>query len=704
MKKTTFFKTLLLAAGLLGGSNAWATDYTTKTFNFQTTETSALTLSSTVEATSTNSLYEVTVPSTMTGYFAFDYVSGNNYWGIRTNGNSSTNGLRCYSNGASTWRYCALLSLKAGSIVTFTGTGFNGLNGENKCFDVLSSDDYTSEYSSDGKTITVTIDEDAASAVNVYIKANAKNSVAVVHSLVIQTPVTEGAPATPGYTIVRPDGTARILSLSCDTEDATIYYSESTSDVDEEGWTEYTSAITTTSSKIYAYAEKNGVKSDVAPIATTAGSAITLNAPSIANTAYSNGSYTVSLTSTQTSLSIQPESVTIHYTIDDGTEQTVVGTSTTINVTAGSTVNAYITSTGYTNSSETEWQTGAQLNLPANWTQNYVSVVANDVTMYYDTESSEYKNCISANAGGNYYVYSTDGSTAATNANAGFEVYNANTARKWMMRPAGIMNYTATTSSVALYGLTTGQIVKCEYITSSYGGISAGSNLTKLESVSYGTTAFFEVGANGIAYLNISRNAYVKTLTVYDINVTATIGSTGYATFSSTYALDFTDVTALTAYTATACDGETVTLTKVTGTVAANTGLVIKGETADIPVVAEGDAQDGNMLFALDGSYSTLGAGTNGTNYVLSVQEDKVVFAPIEGTGAPVTAGHAALFVPEASSAKLRLVFADELANGINGVTAVSNADAAIYNLSGQRVNAAYKGIVIKNGKKYLNK
>jgi len=205
----------------------------------------------------------------------------------------------------------------------------------------------------------------------------------------------------------------------------------------------------------------------------------------------------------------------------------------------------------------------------------------------------------------------------------------------------------------------------------------------------------FTVADNGhLDYLIIEKTGEIANIT----------SPTGYATFSSKYALDFTDVTALTAYTATACDGETVTLTKVTGTVAANTGLVIKGETANIPVVATGDAQAGNLLFALDGSYSTLNAAASGTNYVLSVQDDKAVFAPIGATGAPVTAGHAALFVPEASSAKLRLVFADELANGINGVTAVSNADAAIYNLSGQRVNAAYKGIVIKNGKKYLNK
>lgn len=33
-----------------------------------------------------------------------------------------------------------------------------------------------------------------------------------------------------------------------------------------------------------------------------------------------------------------------------------------------------------------------------------------------------------------------------------------------------------------------------------------------------------------------------------------------------------------------------------------------------------------------------------------------------------------------------------------------TNADDAVYNLSGQKVSSSYKGIVIKNGKKYLVK
>ena len=40
----------------------------------------------------------------------------------------------------------------------------------------------------------------------------------------------------------------------------------------------------------------------------------------------------------------------------------------------------------------------------------------------------------------------------------------------------------------------------------------------------------------------------------------------------------------------------------------------------------------------------------------------------------------------------------------INSVKKAANADGAIYNIAGQKVNASYKGLVIKNGKKYIQK
>lgn len=42
--------------------------------------------------------------------------------------------------------------------------------------------------------------------------------------------------------------------------------------------------------------------------------------------------------------------------------------------------------------------------------------------------------------------------------------------------------------------------------------------------------------------------------------------------------------------------------------------------------------------------------------------------------------------------------------SAINSVKKAANADGAIYNIAGQKVNASYKGLVIKNGKKYIQK
>lgn len=42
--------------------------------------------------------------------------------------------------------------------------------------------------------------------------------------------------------------------------------------------------------------------------------------------------------------------------------------------------------------------------------------------------------------------------------------------------------------------------------------------------------------------------------------------------------------------------------------------------------------------------------------------------------------------------------------SGVDNITVDKNVDAPAYNVAGQRLNDAYKGIVVKNGKKYLNK
>lgn len=193
-----------------------------------------------------------------------------------------------------------------------------------------------------------------------------------------------------------------------------------------------------------------------------------------------------------------------------------------------------------------------------------------------------------------------------------------------------------------------------------------------------------------------------------------TISEYGYATFSSTYPVNV-DVDGLEAYIVTGKNknGSSITTQKVTGNVAANTGLILKGNagTYSLPVVTSGTTYDKssnplNYLFACDGTRSTVDAAEEGTNYVLSVQNNKVVFAPIGETSAPIKKGQAALWLSEESgpAKALTLSFGDDV-TGIDAVSTVEPQGAkTYYNLQGQRVSEPKQGIYVVDGKKVLVK
>lgn len=92
---------------------------------------------------------------------------------------------------------------------------------------------------------------------------------------------------------------------------------------------------------------------------------------------------------------------------------------------------------------------------------------------------------------------------------------------------------------------------------------------------------------------------------------------------------------------------------------------------------------------------------TDGTQWI--VKNDGTHASVVKAYGTKISPFRAYFTgIPEGAPAKLN--FIDGEATGINGVNAEAAADGAIYNLAGQKVSAAYKGIVIKNGKKYLMK
>ena len=125
-----------------------------------------------------------------------------------------------------------------------------------------------------------------------------------------------------------------------------------------------------------------------------------------------------------------------------------------------------------------------------------------------------------------------------------------------------------------------------------------------------------------------------------------------------------------------------------------------------IPIATNSpSAVDGNKLVPGTGTAvaSTDDGGTT-YNYVLSVVNNEVNFYKAAGNTVATTKAYLK-DIPATTSAKIYLPTGEE--NGeTDGINAVVNntENGAAYNLAGQKVDAAYKGIVIVNGKKYINK
>ena len=185
--------------------------------------------------------------------------------------------------------------------------------------------------------------------------------------------------------------------------------------------------------------------------------------------------------------------------------------------------------------------------------------------------------------------------------------------------------------------------------------------------------------------------------------VTANIDTeTGFATFCSTKALDFSEVTTLKAYYAKEVTQDTVRLIQVTGTVAAGTGLLLKGVTTQIPVTDEaGTSYSGNLLQGVTEAAVSVNAANQ---YVLVVKNGTVKFADTASRAATVPAGKAYLAVaPDGSSRSLVFGFADET-TAVRTVTTATATPTAVFNLHGQRVVRPSGGLFIVNGKKIILK
>ena len=276
-------------------------------------------------------------------------------------------------------------------------------------------------------------------------------------------------------------------------------------------------------------------------------------------------------------------------------------------------------------------------------------------------------------------------------------------------------SYTLTITE-ATYSVTIGETTNGQISTSPTTDVTAGTTvtITATPSEGYKLSTITVTGADE-TNVELSGTGNTRTFTMPSQNVTvsatfaeietieATITSTtSFATFCSNKALDFTGINTIEAYYAKTVENGNVYLLRIYGTVKAGTGLVLKGATTRIPVAESGDELEGNMLIGVSADTDVNAS----TDYVLTEKNGVAVFAQTGVNKATVAAGHAYLRVPVAQARTRAIGIGGEGTTGIDN-TFIDNCEQGemvIYNLGGQRVKNAAKGLFIINGKKKILK
>ena len=188
---------------------------------------------------------------------------------------------------------------------------------------------------------------------------------------------------------------------------------------------------------------------------------------------------------------------------------------------------------------------------------------------------------------------------------------------------------------------------------------------------------------------NVDQFRFKATITYEKLppSVTATITPTGYATFSSPYALDFSDAIDNLdgAYYASAVETGKVTMTKLEQAVPAETGLFLKGtagKTVTIPVVASGTEINGNYLKPNTTSKEIAASTENAYHYVFAYTTSDNSNPGFFNLASPATLGAGKAYIETATSikptagAKVSILFTDTELTGIVNAEANETTNA----------------------------
>lgn len=181
-----------------------------------------------------------------------------------------------------------------------------------------------------------------------------------------------------------------------------------------------------------------------------------------------------------------------------------------------------------------------------------------------------------------------------------------------------------------------------------------------------------------------------------------TITDAGFATFAASYPVDYS-ANGLEAYAVKYANG-TLAYNKIDGVVPANTAVLLKGEAKEYTLTAAGGAAtpvDTDLKVANgekkgDGNiYCLANKASNGVGF----------YQVSSSVTIPANKAYLEIGTPATTPAKY---YSIGIGGNTTGIQAIQQngvkADGIMYSLSGQKVGANYKGIVICNGKKMIKK
>ena len=530
------------------------------------------------------------------------------------------------------------------------------------------------------------------------------NSSAATASAVTEQLVNLDVVDNPVLSVTGTSDNSRVVTITCATDGATIYYSETEKNNAEDGWLTYSTPVTTAATTLYAYAEKNAQKTDVVSFATGAGTTINLLPATVTHS--NNGVYTIA--SDQSAILGAP-TATIHYQIDGASEQTSTNASVNVNIAADGTLTYWLTADGYGATAPADETVYAARAYAATTTLNFCtnSDAGSAAWAYGNVENYDMSTITvtTVNTDRTYYKYLDESGNIIGDGLLAVSAVNGGQSWRIDKNSAGVHPYNKT-EYVVLLGMEAGQLIQI----AANSAPSSISNLTVYPAATYTGTYTYSATADGEVIFSLAKDVQLKTIKLCAIPVTVT--EAGFATYvNSDYDLDFS-ATSIEAYKVKVSSKGVATLKKVNNVPAGTPVLLYKdgGATENIPVMTGAAAVSDNDLVAGTGAAVATEDGEY-TNMILNNIGGNVGFYFAAGQTVATNRAYlhfATSLAPDPAAARMTMIFEDDDVTSISEELRVKSEEFApaadFYDLQGRKVAQPTKGLYIVNGKKVVLK